>query len=119
MKAVRRLLLCLALLCPALSWAATNVTFAWDAVDGATGYKIYCSNSSGVYASPVDVGNVTSATVPVPSGKDYFCAAKAYNASGDSTAYSSCTTTGAATCSGGELLFHIKPEAPSNVRVGP
>lgn len=114
-----RRLLFLALLWPALCWSATTKTFAWDAVSGATGYKIYCGNATGTYAAPIDVGNVTQAEVQLPSGKGYFCTAKAYNGSGDSESYGTCTTTAFATCTNGELLFRIKPEAPTGVRVGP
>lgn len=117
---MRRLLLMLSLLLLSpLAPGATSVTFEWDASVGATGYTIHCGNASGDYAAPVDVGNVTQAVVQLPSGKSYFCAAKAYDGNGPSSNYSSCTGNGFAACTGGELIFHIKPETPTNIRIGP
>jgi hypothetical protein len=52
------LLLCIATLSHAQTKAA-EVTLAWDASDGAAGYKIYRgTKSGGPYTDVVDVGNV-------------------------------------------------------------
>ena len=67
---------------------ATNL--AWDEVNGAAGYKIYYGTSSGIYVTPIDVGNVT--TVPLPSavqdGRFYYLAATAYDSGGGESDYS-------------------------------
>lgn len=45
-------------------WAVSDVTLAWDAVPGATGYKLYQSIDGGVtWTAPTDVGNVTTKTL--------------------------------------------------------
>ena len=61
---------------------AGQVTLAWDAStsSGVTGYEINYGQTSGSYASQVDVGNQTSYTVTgLDAGKTYYFATKAYN----------------------------------------
>ncbi len=77
-----------------------SVTLAWDPpttnVDGSpltnlAGYWLYYGISSGVFTSNVDIGNVTSYTVPnLPYGTYYF-AVKAYNSSSNFSDYSAPT----------------------------
>jgi len=40
-----------------------SITFAWNPVANATGYRFYWGPSSGVYTNAVSVGNTTSYTV--------------------------------------------------------
>ena len=59
---------------------AGQLKLAWDAVAGATGYRLYYGTSSGNYASSVDARNQTTATVSsLTDGARYFFAVKAYN----------------------------------------
>ncbi len=68
---------------------AAQVKVAWDAVTGATGYKLYYGQSSKSYSATVDVKNVTSYTVPgLGDGVRYYFAVTAYNATATSN-YSS------------------------------
>src|SRR2546422_487134 len=70
-------------LAPAVASAA-QVTLAWDANTDPdlAGYKLYYGNSSGSYQSSVDVGSVTSYTLPgLLDGQIYYFAATAYNLS--------------------------------------
>ena len=70
---------------------AGSVTLAWNAVTTSTlaGYKLYYGTSSGNYGTPVDVGKVTTATVSgLTNGATYYFAAKAYDTSGNLSAFS-------------------------------
>ena len=59
---------------------AGQLKLAWDAVSGASGYRLYFGSSSGNYSSSVDAQNQTSATVSgLTDGARYYFAAKAYN----------------------------------------
>ena len=59
---------------------AGQLKLAWDAVAGATGYRLYYGTSSGNYASNVDAQNQTSATLTgLTDGARYYLAVKAYN----------------------------------------
>lgn len=99
-----RLLALLALLCATAPALAGDITLAWDAVTGATGYKLYCGSASKTYGAPVDVKNVTTYKLTLPAGTDRFCAVTAYDASSES-GYSN------------EVTFHVPPAAPTNLRV--
>ncbi len=75
------------------SWvsAVSSVTLAWDgSIDpGIAGYKIYYGTTSHSYSSSVDVGNVTSATISLPSDNaTYYFAATTYDASGTESDFS-------------------------------
>jgi hypothetical protein len=83
--ALRRLLchlfLLMALIVPSRSLLA--VTLAWDASpsSGVSGYRIYYGKTSGIYTGLMDVGNVTTASVPgLSAGATYYFAIVAYNA---------------------------------------
>ncbi|MDR4497252.1 MAG: fibronectin type III domain-containing protein, partial [Candidatus Scalindua sp.] len=68
-----------------------QVTLKWDpnTEEDLAGYKIYYSNSAGIYDSSVDVGNQTSYTVSgLVSNKTYYFAATAYDSSGNESDYS-------------------------------
>ena len=57
-----------------------TVALSWDAVSGATGYKIYRSQTAGeayLDSSPFSVGNVTSADVTVSSTGTWYLAVSA------------------------------------------
>jgi PKD repeat protein len=61
---------------------AGQVTLAWDASTspGVAGYEINYGQTSGSYASQIDVGNRTSYTLTgLNDGATYYFAAKAYN----------------------------------------
>jgi fibronectin type 3 domain-containing protein len=60
---------------------AGAVKLAWDASEGATGYKIYTGTSTRNYPTIKDVGNILTYTTPdLPAGSTYFFAATAYDA---------------------------------------
>jgi len=75
------LVLPLALLQSAL---AAQITIAWDAQSRSTGYNVYYRTASGVYGSPIVVGNVTTYTFDLSPGQRYFIAVTAYNPFGES-----------------------------------
>ena len=61
---------------------AAQVTLAWDAADGAAGYKIYYGTTSNNYTAGVDVGTNLTYTLPaLPDGHTYYFAATAYDES--------------------------------------
>jgi hypothetical protein len=61
---------------------AAQVTLAWDASDGAAGYKIYYGTTSNNYTTVVDVGTALTYTFSnLPDGNTYYFAATAYDAS--------------------------------------
>ena len=87
------------------AWLATGsmvegatVTLAWDApttnVDGSPltdlgGYKVYYGTTSGVYATVLAVGSVTTATVTnLQPGMTYFFAVTCYDIYGNESAFS-------------------------------
>jgi PKD repeat protein len=60
---------------------AGQVAVAWDAVSGATGYRLYYGTASGNYASNVDTKTATSYTVTnLTDGVRYYFSVRAYNA---------------------------------------
>ncbi|MGH7232362.1 MAG: BACON domain-containing protein [Nitrospiraceae bacterium] len=67
------------------------VSLSWDpnAESDLAGYKIYFGTASGSYASPVDVGNVTTfKLINLLRGKIYYFAVTAYDKSGNESGYS-------------------------------
>jgi fibronectin type 3 domain-containing protein len=73
------------------------VTLAWDANTEANlaGYKVYVGDSSGVYSTSFDVGDVTTFTVTdLQPARLYYFAVTAYdqNASESSFSYEVSTT---------------------------
>jgi hypothetical protein len=68
---------------------AGTISLGWDAVQGATGYRIYYGTSSAQYPSNLNVGNVTEATVTgLTDCTSWFLAVKAYNSFGESPDFS-------------------------------
>lgn len=71
--------------------AADSVTLAWDANSepDLAGYRVYYGTRAGIYSNTIDVGNVTSVSVPsLQPGQRYYFAVVAYNTSGLSSPYS-------------------------------
>jgi hypothetical protein len=65
--------------------ADRSVTLAWDPVASSllAGYRLYHGAQSRTYTSVMDVGNVTTNTVPgLASGQTYYFAVTAYDSSG-------------------------------------
>jgi len=90
---------------------ADIVTLEWDGpttnVDGSPltdlgGYRVYYGNQSGVYGTPVDVGNVTSYVINLSDG-NWFFAVTSYDTSGNESDYSN-------ECN--KLIDTIKPSPP-------
>ncbi len=68
---------------------AAQITLAWDASDGAVGYKIYSGTTSNSYQWFIDVGNAASYTTSdLTEGYTYYFAATAYDESGLESDYS-------------------------------
>lgn len=60
---------------------AGQVSLAWDAVSGATGYRLYYGTATGSYSSNIDTKTATSYTVPnLTDGTRYYFSVRAYNA---------------------------------------
>jgi hypothetical protein len=77
-------------LLPLWAWSA-EVRLAWNPNSEANlaGYKVHYGNASGSYTTTVDVGNVTSATIPnLSEGITYYFSASAYNTTAVSSGYS-------------------------------
>src|SRR2546428_64872 len=71
--------------------SAAQVTLAWDpnTDPDLAGYKLYYGTSSGSYQFSVDVGNLTSYTLPgLLEGQIYYFAATAYNQSRNESGFS-------------------------------
>jgi hypothetical protein len=65
--------------------AARAVVLAWDPSAGATGYALHYGQASGAYATTLDTGAATQASVNgLTPGLTYYFAATAYNATDDS-----------------------------------
>lgn len=64
-----------------------DIDFTWDAVPGATGYKLYKSEDGGAtWGTPVDVGNVTAYKwLGVVENKLVLFRASSYNATDTAT----------------------------------
>ena len=65
-----------------VSEAAQNITLEWntDSDPQVTGYRLYYGTASGVYTQAVDVGGLTSATIPLTAGTTYYAVVTGYNA---------------------------------------
>ena len=71
--------------------AQSRVTLAWNASAGGAiaGYRVYSGASSQTYTNMLDVGNVTTATVPnLLAGTTYYFAVTAYDLAGLESAFS-------------------------------
>jgi hypothetical protein len=65
-----------------LTWNAPTSNMDGTPLSDLSGYKIYYGTASGVYGSPLDVGNQTSYTFNSLGTGTYYFAVSAYNASG-------------------------------------
>lgn len=82
----RILLTCL---CAVSAAQAGSIGLAWNAVPNATGYRVYYGNASGHYTASKDVGSATSvALAGLTDCTNWYVAVKAYNAMGESAAFS-------------------------------
>jgi len=61
---------------------AIIASLAWAPVTGATGYLVFSSQTSGVYGTGTDVGNVIEATVELAVGGRWYFVIRAYDAGG-------------------------------------
>ena len=76
----------------------SQLTLAWDANIEPTlaGYRLYMGNSSGVYSTSMDVGNVTAVTVTtLQAGRLYFFAVTSYDQAGIESGFSNEISTSA------------------------
>lgn len=73
-----------------LSWTAPTTNMDGTPLTDLGGYKVYCGPSSRVYTVSKDVGNVLEYLILGVVSKDgtYFCAATAYDTTGNESAYS-------------------------------
>ena len=82
----------LAFVLPIATSARSNVTLAWNGSNGnaVAGYRIYSGFSSQTYASMLDVGNATTATMSgLVAGMTYYFAVTAYDIAGLESTFSS------------------------------
>jgi len=74
---------------PVLNTATSGnaqVALSWSTVTGATSYSVKYGTATGVYGTPVVVGNLTSYTVPgLTNGTTYYFVVTASNAGGTSS----------------------------------
>jgi hypothetical protein len=71
--------------------SAAQIKLAWDPSTDAdlAGYKVYYGGASRTYGPPIDVGKVTTCTVPgLRQGMTYYFAVTAYNSSHNESGYS-------------------------------
>lgn len=77
------------LLTTASALFAGEIRLRWDAVTGATGYRIYHGVDSGAYSGSSYVGNVLEASVGgLANCTEHYVAVKAVNSAGESTTFS-------------------------------
>jgi hypothetical protein len=68
-----------------------SAVVAWDpnTESDLMGYKLYVGTSSGVYGSPIDVGNFTDYEVRnLEPGRTYYFSVTAYDLSGNESSFS-------------------------------
>lgn len=71
------------------SAAGGNIEVGWDAVSGASGYRVYLGTQSGNYTASIDVGPATQTSLSALADcKTYYVAVKAYNQAGESQSFS-------------------------------
>jgi hypothetical protein len=85
---LRRIALAAAAAAVAVSAHAGQIQLAWDAVPGATGYRIYYGTQSGTYTSNLTSSATTTTISGLQDCTTYYLAVKAYNAAGESPTFS-------------------------------
>jgi hypothetical protein len=74
---------------PSITSTSTTASLSWSpsASTTAAGYKVYVGTASGVYASPINIGNTTSYTVAnLGTGNTYYFVVTSYDAAGNESA---------------------------------
>ncbi len=107
---------------PPLKAHAAQATLNWDAStsSGVTGYKLYYGTASGSYSQSMDVGNATSYTVSgLSDGQKYYFAAKAYNSTGNQSAYSNETSYTTAALPAPTTTYTISASAGTGGTISP
>lgn len=67
---------------------AGTISLAWDAVPGATGYRVYYGTTSGQYTGSVTSTGTSATLSALQDCTTYYVAVKAYNSSGESSEFS-------------------------------
>jgi hypothetical protein len=88
------------------SASGSTLTFSWNAVSGAEGYKLYYGYSSGNYVGPLDLGNTTSRTFSGMPDGTYYLAVTAYTGT-DESGYSNEESVSISVTSGGNDNFKL------------
>ena len=92
-----------------LTGGARAATLLWDnnpAGDMVVGYRVYSGAASGIYTSVLDVGDSTSAFIPVSETAPTYFAITAYNADGLESGFSS------------EVVYTPGPQPKSQFHLG-
>jgi fibronectin type 3 domain-containing protein len=87
---------------------AADVPLQWDAsvTPTVTGYKVYVGTASGVYGTPITIGNVTAYTVTGLANGTYYFSVTAFDATGVESVYSNEVTE----------TISVKPDPPTNLK---
>lgn len=72
----------------AASAQAGQIQIAWDAVAGATGYRVYYGTQSGTYTANVTTSGTSATVTGLQDCTNYYLAVKAFNAAGESATFS-------------------------------
>lgn len=67
---------------------AGQIQLAWDAVPGATGYRVYYGTQSGSYTSNVTVSTTATTLSGLQNCQTWYVAVKAFNSAGESADFS-------------------------------
>ena len=67
---------------------AGEIQLAWDAVAGATGYRVYYGTSSGSYTQTLTSSTTTATIANLSDCQTWYVAVKAFNAAGESADFS-------------------------------
>ena len=71
-----------------LSWDVPTTNSDGTSLTDLAGYTIYYGTASGDYSQSINVGNVTTYTVPISIGGTYYFAVTAYDTTGNESDYS-------------------------------